>query len=162
MKVVFNSSPLIFLARLNVIEKVLELFHYCYLPQAVVSEVSFKEDEAALYIKKLIDSSRLKVLEVKFGSLSNSLNRRLGKGESQTIALGIDVGVDYVILDDSVARKEALKLGLKVKGTLGLLRKLHIDDKVRIDDLERLYQELREIDFRVKRSIFDNVFAGLP
>jgi len=161
MKAVFNSLPLIFLTKLTVIEKVTELFHYCYLPQAVLTEISSKEDEACSHIKALIDFDKFEGLEGKLGSLSNSLNRRLGKGESQAIALAIDLKVDYVILDDSVARKEALKLGLKVKGTLGLLRKLHINDKPKIYDFEKFYQDLREIDFRVKRSIFDKIFPNL-
>lgn len=50
--------------------------------------------------------------------LSNSLNQRLGKGESEAIALGIQLKAGYVLLDDSTARREARKLGLNIKGTL--------------------------------------------
>jgi len=162
MKAVFNSSPLIFLTRLDVMEEILELFHHCYIPQAVLTEISFKEDETGAYINSLIDSEKLRVLVAKLDSLSNSLNQRLGKGESEAIALAIDLEADYIILDDSVARKEALKLGLKVKGTLALIRRIHLDEKYIIDDFDKFYQKLKEINFRVKRSVFDQIFLSHP
>jgi len=37
-------------------------------------------------------------------------------GESEAIVLAIELEADYVILDDFVARKEAVRLGLNVKG----------------------------------------------
>ena len=138
----------------------MELFHHCYIPQAVLTEISFKKDETGAYIRSLIDSEKLRGLVAKLDSLSNSLNRRLGKGESEAISLAIDLEADYIILDDSVARKEALKLGLKVKGTLALIRRIHLDEKYIIDDFEKFYQKLKEINFRVNRSIFDQIFLS--
>ena len=53
----------------------------------------------------------------------NALNRRLGKGEAEAIALSIETGADLVILDDHAARAEAMRLDLAVKGTLGIIRR---------------------------------------
>ncbi len=53
-----------------------------------------------------------------------------------------------------------MRLGLNVKGSLAIIRKLHIDGKIRIDNLEQLYQQLIDINFRVKREIFDAIFEN--
>ncbi|WP_293157521.1 hypothetical protein [Okeania sp. SIO2C9] len=47
-----------------------------------------------------------------------------GRGESETIALAKELQTDFVILDDLAARKMATNLGLNVKGTLAILKKL--------------------------------------
>ncbi len=91
-------------------------------------------------------------------SLVNSLNIRLGRGEPEAIALGIELQTDYTISADFAARKEALRLGLNVKGTWAIVKKLQVDGKIIIDRLEQLYQDLLAINFRVKRSIFDTIF----
>jgi len=90
--------------------------------------------------------------------LVSSLNARLGKGESEAIALSTELQADYVVLDDFAARREAMRLGLNVRGTLAIIRKLNSEGKITIDNLEELYQQLMAINFRVKRSLFDAIF----
>jgi predicted nucleic acid-binding protein len=85
--------------------------------------------------------------------LANRLNERLGRGESEAISLAIDLQADYIILDDFAARKEAKRLGLNVKGTLAVVRKLHLEGRINISDFDVLYQKIIEINFRVKREI---------
>jgi predicted nucleic acid-binding protein len=67
--------------------------------------------------------------------------------------------VDYVLLDDSTARREARRLGLTIKGTLAVIKKLSKDGTISIESLDNLYQQLMEIEFRVKRSLFDQIFS---
>jgi len=64
----------------------------------------------------------------------------LGKGESEAIALAIELNPDYVLLDDSTARREAKRLGLNIKGTLAVIKKLSKDGKISIESLDKLYQ----------------------
>lgn len=54
---------------------------------------------------------------------------------------------------------EAMRLGLNVKGTLAIIRKMMADDKVKIDDLDQFYRQLLQIKFRVKRSVFEAIFT---
>jgi predicted nucleic acid-binding protein len=75
-----------------------------------------------------------------------------------TIALGIELTADYVLLDDLAARKEAIRLGLTIRGTLGVINKMRRDGKIIVDSLDSLYARFIEVDFRVKRSIFDQIF----
>jgi len=64
-----------------------------------------------------------------------------------------------VILDDYAARKIAIELGLEVKGTLGVLRKLVENGEIEIQDLRGLYERLIEIGFRVRKDIFESIFS---
>ncbi|HEY9603714.1 MAG TPA: hypothetical protein V6C85_19010 [Allocoleopsis sp.] len=158
MKIVFNSSPLIFLARLNLLEAFVDESNEFYLPEFVIEEIKAKQDEASKYIQRLIDDHKIEVRAINLISLASSLNARFGKGESEAIALCTELQADYVVLDDFAARKEAMRLGLNVRGTLAIIRKLNSEGKIAIDNLDELYQRLIAINFRVKRSLFDAIF----
>lgn len=158
MKIVFNSSPLIFLSRLNFLDLFLTNKAQFLLPESVQEEISAKQDQSSTHINTLIAENKLLVQKVQLISLANRLNERLGIGESQAITLGVELQPDYIILDDFAARKEAIRLGLNVKGTLAVIRKLQLDCKINISDLDILYQQIRNVNFRVKREIFDSIF----
>jgi len=160
VKFVFNSSPLIFLARLNFLETFVDSSDEFYLPEAVNDEIKAKQDESSEYNQRLINHNRIEVRVTNLVSLASSLNARLGKGEAEAIALGTELQADYVVLDDFAARREAMRLGLNVRGTLAVIRKLHSEGKIAIDNLNELYQRLMAINFRVKRSLFDAIFEN--
>ncbi|MEB3147448.1 MAG: DUF3368 domain-containing protein [Sphaerospermopsis sp.] len=158
MKIVFNSSPLIFLSRLDFLDLFLTMEAEFLLPESVKEEISAKQDQSSIHINKLISENKLTLQKVQLVSLANSLNDFLGIGESEAIALGVELQPDYIILDDFAARKEAIRLGLNVKGTLAIIRKLQLDGKINISDLDILYQKIRNVNFRIKREIFDSIF----
>lgn len=159
MKIVFNSSPLIFLARLDFLDKFIDGTAEFYCPEWVREEINDKSDVASQSINRLIESNRLISRPTNLFSLANRLNSRLGKGESEAISLGIEIQTDYIILDDFAARKEALRLGLNVKGTLAVIKKLDLSNQISIDNLDQLYQQLLSLNFRVKRELFDAIFC---
>lgn len=160
--VVFNTSPLIFFDRIGCLKESLILFQTVIIPKRVLDEIFVKDDK----IKENIISLKNRK-NVIFGAETNleklyiALSERLGKGEAETISLAIEKNADLVILDDYTARKIALELGLKVKGTLGILRKLIEDRKKEVQDIEEFYKELIGIGFRVRKDIFKNIFNDL-
>jgi predicted nucleic acid-binding protein len=157
--IVFNTSPLIFLSRLGYLETFLKSPHSLfYLPQAVAKELQAKSDLACAKVSELIDAYQLQVKEITLFSLANRVHERLGKGEAEAIALGIELQTDYLILDDAAARREALRLGLNVKGTLAVIKMLHSTGQIKLENPEAFYQQLVAIDFRVKRKIFEEIF----
>ncbi|MFM5983060.1 MAG: DUF3368 domain-containing protein, partial [Sphaerospermopsis kisseleviana] len=147
MKIVFNSSPLIFLSRLDFLDLFLTVEAEFLLPESVKEEISAKQDQSSIHINKLISENKLTVQKVQLVSLANRLNEFLGIGESEAITLGVELQPDYIILDDFAARKEAIRLGLNVKGTLAIIRKLQLDGKINIADLDILYQKIRNVNF---------------
>ncbi|MBM4054231.1 MAG: DUF3368 domain-containing protein [Planctomycetes bacterium] len=158
MKVVFNTSPIIFLYKLGYLELALNLFDDIYIPASVFTEISRKEDKLNTLIEVLIQEEAFKQREIKLINIFRGLNQRIGRGESEAIVLAIELEADYVILDDFVARKEAIKLGLNVKGTLGIIRKLMIDKYIEVIAIDDLYEKLKEMKFRVKKDVFNKIF----
>lgn len=147
------------MAKLKFLEVFLQRYEYdFYTPESVVNEIQAKDDEVSEYILLAIEQKNLKVRTTNLTSLVISLNARLGIGEAEAIALGTELQANYVILDDFPARKAALKLGLNVKGTLAIINKLHQDGKIFINSRDDLYEQLKKINFRVKRSLFDQIF----
>ena len=148
MKIVFNSSPLIFFFFLNFLELFLQYDYQFYVPKVVINEINAKQDEASNYVNVVVANNSLIVKQINLFSLANSINERLGRGEAEAIALATELQSDYVILDDFAARREAMRLGLNVKGTLAIIKKMMADNKVKIDDLDQFYQRLLQIKFR--------------
>ncbi|MDT9311232.1 MULTISPECIES: hypothetical protein [Oscillatoriales] len=54
MKIVFNCSPLIFLARLDFLENFINDAHQFYIPLGVQLEINAKPDSASKYVNRLI------------------------------------------------------------------------------------------------------------
>lgn len=115
MNIIFNSSPLIFLAKPGYLNQFVESSDNFYIPQSVADEIKAKSDPASQTVQALINSSNLQVWASSLTTLVNSLNQRLGKGESEAIALGIELNADYVFLNDSIVRREAKRLGLNIR-----------------------------------------------
>jgi predicted nucleic acid-binding protein len=160
MKSVFNSSPIIFLTKLGILEAALDLFERIDIPSLVYSEIHQKPDDSVEAVEDLIRRKRLSVLKVENERFVNALNQRLGKGEAEAIALSIESGADLVILDDHAARAEAIRLGLSVKGTLGIVRRL-MENGAFEKDLEELFIDLKAMGFRIRPELFWDIFGGI-
>lgn len=72
MKIVFNSSPLIFLSRLDYLDLFLQHDYQFYVPEVVINEINAKQDEASQYVNRLIDSSSLTIQQTRLLSLADS------------------------------------------------------------------------------------------
>ena len=160
MKAVFNSSPIIFLTKLGVIEAALDLFDRIDIPSLVYSEIRRKPDASAEAVAALIKGKRVSVSKAENDRFVNALGRRLGKGEAEAIALSIETGADLVVLDDHAARVEAMRLGLAVKGTLGIVRRL-MENGAFEGDLEELFIKLKAMGFRIRAELFWKIFSGI-
>lgn len=157
---VFNSSPWIFLNKLGVIDPALSLFHPVYIPSSVSKEIFGKKDESATVLKELQTKRRIVVLEAGNRRLVNALGNRLGRGEAEAIAIAIEKEAHIICLDDYAARFEAMRLGLEVKGTLGIIRRLMELDRFQCN-LEELFENLKRVNFRVKNHIFWEIFRDI-
>lgn len=138
-KVVSNSSPLIHLAKIGRLELLKDYFRIVSIPEAVYKEcvIDGKNREEV----KLIRSAEwLKVIRVKDRKLVKLLQASLDEGESETIALSLEIGADLVLLDDYDAREKARLFGLKITGTIGVLLKAKKENGIKL-----LKQELRRL-----------------
>lgn len=159
-RVVFNSSPWIFLTKLGAISLALSLFEEVCIPLCVNQEILRKQDESSAILKALHVKGKIHILEAENKRLANALGSRLGKGESEAIAIAVETGADLVCLEDHAARSEAIRLGLDVKGTLGILRRLMEANTFQCN-VQDLLENLKEMNFRVKDKIFWEIFQDL-
>ncbi len=149
LRVVLNSSPIIVLAKLGLLEPTVGLFAEVEVPRAVLEEVGKKQDEVYRKLIELVEANRIKVERV------DRRIPRLGAGEAEAILLALSRN-KIVVLDDKKARKLARELGLEVVGTLSILKLLH-EHKLLGRTLDNLYRQLIEIGFRVEPKIFNKI-----
>jgi len=160
MLVVFDTSPWIFLSKLGLIEQTVGLFNKVFIPSSVGEEISVRRDEAFNALERLRATGHVEVTQARNSRFVKALRRRLGKGEAEAIVIALEKDAEVVILDDHTARSEAMRLGLQVKGTLGIIRRLMELGEFK-GDLRELYRCLGEIGFRVKENLFWQIFSGI-
>ena len=69
-------------------------------------------------------------------------NLPLDIGEKQSLYLAIRDKYDLILLDDLKAREEAQKLGLYVKGTLGIIVHAYREGYIDLDMVEEIIQTI--------------------
>ncbi|NUQ62763.1 MAG: DUF3368 domain-containing protein [Pirellulales bacterium] len=109
--VVSNASPLIALEQIGQLPILKGLFGTVAIPPAVAREIA-----PTVSPPEWIQQQQL---TQPIGPLI--LGTSLGAGESEAIALGLEIQSRFVVLDDRAARRLAQALGLSVIGTLGVL-----------------------------------------
>ncbi len=137
MKVVSNSSPLIFLSAIGMLDLLKTEFGEILVPRAVYDEVTLKELKGSNEVKH---AEWIKILSTKSEVLS--FLPMLGKGEEGAIVLAMEQDADLVLLDDLAGRRAAMMQGLNVMGTLGFLKVMHRKGRIKhlrdvLDDLQK-------------------------
>ena len=138
-RIVTNSSCLIALDRINRLELLSDSFRKIIIPPAVSREVDLK-------------LGWLSVTPIKNHSLVRILNTQIDDGESEAIALSLELNNVYILLDDKKARRVAKQLGLEVMGTIGLI--LRAKRIGLIHEIKPILNELQDVDFRIKDSLY--------
>lgn len=96
MKIIFNSSTLIFWSRLDFLDLFPTLESQFSWPESVIQEISAKQDKSSKHIYSLISEDKLLIQKVQLAALANRLNERLGIGESEAIILGVQLQPNYI------------------------------------------------------------------
>jgi predicted nucleic acid-binding protein len=154
MKVAVNSSPLIFLAKLGLLDLLDKLFDEAYITEAVYEETVVEgsdHEESSL----IAGAEFLKKARVSNQRLVKFLLEMIDHGEAETIALALENNLDLVVLDDKDARKVARSFGLRVTGTLGIL--LTAKRKGLIENIKPHIETLRKNGFRIFDDIVERI-----
>lgn len=141
--IVVDTSILIALEKLNLLQILCKLYKEIILPEAVVKE--FGNIGIECYSTRKIESKLLKVL-------TQDLN--LGRGEAEVLALAYESDL-HVLLDDMKARKIADDLGLNISGTIGIL--LKAEKKKLIKSALKHVQKLKKAGFYVSDELLKEI-----
>jgi predicted nucleic acid-binding protein len=112
MKIVLNTSPIIFLGKINCLHWLENCAAEIIAPKNVVLELGDYSLPSFIRVETLS--------MIGFAYVKGAIGR-LHEGELSAIVLAQELSADFVVLDDLLARQKAQHLGLNVMGTLGLL-----------------------------------------
>jgi predicted nucleic acid-binding protein len=118
-KAISNTSPLLYLYRIEAIEWLPKLFDEIWAPEAVKSELLAGRNKG-YDVPNPADYSWLNIVDPQ-SMPSEWLALDLGAGEIAAMALALENPSHVILLDDGLARRTAQVAGLQVWGTLKVL-----------------------------------------
>jgi predicted nucleic acid-binding protein len=156
--VIADAGPLIALAKINQLQILPALFTSVSITQAVTDECLGSQSSDSVLIKQALESGWLKCVDNP--SFKHPLSRSLGLGEQSSIEYALQTDTKtLLILDDALARKQALRRGLTIVGTAALL--FTAQRKGLIADAEALINELNQAGYRISADVITQLKSGL-
>ncbi|MCS6903069.1 MAG: DUF3368 domain-containing protein [Candidatus Bipolaricaulota bacterium] len=129
MRAVLNAGPIISLAGISYFFVLREIFADVLIPKAVSDEI-LVHGQGKTGARELHQALR----------------------EAEAIVLALEQRAGFVIMDEIKARKEAMRLGLGVIGTLGILKRAKDLSLVK-ENLSVLLERLKRSGFRVSAAV---------
>jgi len=149
MKAVTNAGPLIALGKFGLVHLLNRLYDPVLVPSTVYWEVVTRGLELgqpdAYTVQMAVARHELLVLGVEVAETATAgIEPTLQLGERITIQLAMQEAADWVLLDDQLAREQALGLGLHVKGTLGVIVEAYRQRLLTAAEVEVVFQAIME------------------
>ena len=167
MSVVTNAGPLMALGKLGLLQLLHALYGLVLVPEEVHHEVVHRGlalgQPDAHAVQLAIARNEVKIVAVDDAEpLDEAIAISIDAGEIQAIQLGVREQADWILLDDLVAREMAQRLGLKVKGTLGILVDAYREALLTREEIELVFQAIldRE-DIWISRALIRRVRVRL-
>ncbi|MDR3636981.1 MAG: DUF3368 domain-containing protein [Isosphaeraceae bacterium] len=155
--VVCDTSPIRALAHLGLIDLLREFFQLVLVPPAVAAELNNPASKVTpvsvgefpfIRVRVPSDLDRVK----QFGDDPP----RLHLGESEALALALEVRADLVLIDENDGRKKVQELGLVPLGVLGLL--VRAKERGMIDEVTPLMHRLKhELKFYISEIVWSKI-----
>ncbi|MCF8244308.1 MAG: DUF3368 domain-containing protein [Saprospiraceae bacterium] len=145
--VISDASCLIVLSKIGQLELLHQVFGEVIVPKAVADEFGQNLPEWIV------------IRTPKQTSLVLLLEETLDAGESNAIAIAVEMGDCYLILDDQKARKMAASMGIDFTGTLGVI----ISAKQRgiLPAIRPVFEKIIGTDFRVSKAMIEQILLEL-
>lgn len=154
---VSNASPLIILAKADLLRILPALFSQVLVPQAVLDEIGAGPDDDPM---RLTLPSCHWIVRVRLEPpVSPLVSWQSGQGEAEVIEYARLHGRLPVLVDDRAARRIAEALGLKVHGTVGLMATAV--RKGILDSFSTAITQLRTAGLYVSDAVVDTVAKRL-
>ena len=143
--VICDTSPIQYLHQIGLLHVLRSLSSTVIVPPSVVSEIETGKNQGV----DLPDIRRVDwiVIREPVSISALPLIKDLGPGETQVLALGLEMKNSIVVIDDNLARKIAQLLNIRLRGTLGLL--LDAKRSGLVSSVAPFLDRLQELQFRV-------------
>lgn len=154
MIVVSDTSAISNLAAIGQLELLHQIYEHIIIPMAVYQELlnSGNNEPGALALQTC---NWIKARSVSNSSLKQTLSIHLDEGEAEAITLAVELSAERLIIDERRGRNEALKLGLKVTGILGIL--LAAKQQGLITQVKPLLDDLMAQGFWMRQELYAEV-----
>ena len=155
MIVVSDATPIISLAKIDMLDTLGRLYNEVLLPQAVYDEVccnSVFTNEA-----EVVKSCTFIKVEMVSNIQSVKILRAagLGLGESEAIVLADSLPDSLLLMDERKGRQIASSMGIRITGTLGVL--MQAKNNGLIDSIKPLLDVLINANIRISDSLYHSI-----
>ena len=158
MRVVSDSSPLIYLSKLNRLGLLKQLYGTIAIPRKVFEEVVERGKKEgykdALAVEEAIAQKWITVHEAKHSKNLLLLAPEIDEGEAQALSLALNTKARTVLIDDATARSVARSLGLNPRGTAYAILLAMKKGLVTKKEAKKLFQELIQAGFRIAPELY--------
>jgi len=165
--VLCNAGPLIALGKLNRLDLLADLYGQVEMTRAVYDEVVTqglaRGMSDALTVRLFWQRQRWPIVTVSQAVLDAYQPAIiLDPGEIEVLALAQTLDDPLVLLDDEIARAEARRLKLRVRGTLGVLTQAYREGFLSFPQVELLIREIAaRPDIWIGARLCEQVLASL-
>jgi predicted nucleic acid-binding protein len=142
MSIVSNASPLINLARIGQLGLLQGLYGELVIPEAVWREVVLEGTERP-GAEEVRTASWIRVQPATNRELVQALRQELDEGEAEAIALALQVGAEFLLMDEHLGRETAVHMGVRCVGLIGAL--IEAKRKGLIDRVQPLLDTLQNV-----------------
>jgi predicted nucleic acid-binding protein len=167
MKVICNSGPLMALGKIGQVHLLYPIYGIVFIPSAVYGEAVLsglaRGEPDAVSIEVEFRRQHLRMIEMAEADLSSAIAALpLDRGEKHAIQLAMNEKADWVLLDDMQARIEAKRLGLPVKGTLGVFVDAARQSVLNISEIDVIFEALlKREDIWISEGLIRHVWGDL-
>lgn len=156
MIIVADTGPLNYLVQLGKIDILQSLYDRVFIPHAVYDELLNPVAPAAVRAWAANPPVWLELLSPSLALLE--LRPLLDVGEAEAITLALEINASLLLIDEAEGRTEALRRGLRIIGTLGVLRDAHRNGLL---DFGSAVRDLLNLRFYVSQAVIDDILASL-
>lgn len=155
--IVADSSPLIGLAKIHLLEILPKLSSCILIPPAVWEEVTIKGNDSP-DTSAIRQATWLKV-QIPAAKMIEPLEILIDRGEAEAIALAIQSEGSLLLLDDARARRVVKRLKIRMIGTVGLLRRAK--QRGLIEQLRPYLEALKNNGIYIRQELIDAVLKDV-
>lgn len=122
MLVVSNTSPIMNLAVVDLLDLLRQQFGEVIIPTAVIDELKLDTDYPGTdKIREALAAGWLRQTKLENDQVALALKRELDDGEAEAIALALQLQIEVILMDERDGRSVAKSMGLNPIGVLGVL-----------------------------------------
>ena len=139
---------------LNELELLKILYLEIIIPKKVYEELQILVD-LEITTREQLAQDWIKIKDVQSEELVQKFQEELDRGEAEALALAIEIGADYLLIDEKAGRVVARNNQIKILGTIGVL--LNGKKAGLVKSVKEKMDNLKKIGFWINKQLYDDV-----